>query len=471
MERRVEVAIIGAGSAGISALTEVRKKTEDFVIINSGPYGSTCARVACMPSKTLIEVANAYHCRKAFPEMGIQGAEKVLADLPAVLRHVRELRNGFVSGMLGITDELGDRNIPGKAEFIEPDLLRVGDLKVRASKVVIATGSSPIIPEEWKKFGDRIITNEELFEQEDLPPRLAVIGLGGTGLELGQALSRLGVRLSGFERSSSIGGITDPEVNECLLQAISREFPIYTDVSARLVDDGQAIRVEAGDSSVVVDKVLAAIGRRPNIESLGLDKFEVDMNDKGIPDYNPKSMQIGDLPVFLAGDVTGSRVLLHEAVDEGHIAGFNAVRDKNECFERRVPLSIIFSDPEIVLLGQGPKDLEPDEYITGKADFSNQSRAKMAQRNQGCLRLYAERKTGRLLGAEMAVPDGEHLGHFLAAAIQCRMTVYDMLKIPFYHPVVEEGLQSSLKHASKQLGEKSALEMLMCDSSPAKPLC
>lgn len=470
MKKRVEVAIIGAGSAGISALSEVQKITDDFVIINEGPYGSTCARVACMPSKALIEVANAYHRRKAYPTMGIKGTEALAADIPSVLHHVRQLRDGFVSGMVSITDKLGDRSISGRAEFLEPDLLQVGGQKIAASKIIIATGSRPIIPKEWEKLGNRILTSDLLFEQEDLPPRMAVIGLGGTGLELGQALSRLGVELSGFERAPSIGGLSDPRVNECFLQAVSEELPIHTEVSAQLKDEGGAIRVSTGTTSVVVDKVLAAVGRRPNIDRLGLERLGVEMDKKGIPEYNPQSLQIGDLPIFIAGDANGKRVLLHEAVDEGHIAGFNAVREQNECFERRVPLGIIFSDPEIVLVGQRPGHGLPDEHITGETDFRNQSRARMAQTNRGCLRLYADGQHGRLLGAEMAVPDGEHMGHFLAAAIQQHLTVFDLLKNPFYHPVVEEGLQSALNHAAKQLGRGSAVEMLMCESIPARPL-
>lgn len=470
MERRVEVAIIGAGSAGISALTEVQKKTDDFLVINEGPYGTTCARVACMPSKALIEAANAYHRRKAYPDMGIKGADALQADLPSVLRHVRQLRDGFVSGMVRITDKLGERSISGRAEFIGPNILQVGDRRIAAEKIIIATGSRPLIPEGWEKFGGQILTSDLLFEQEDLPSRMAVIGLGGTGLELGQALSRLGVEVSGFEKAPSVGGLSDARVNECFLQAVSEDFSIHTGVSAELESEGDAVRVTAGSTSVVVDKVLAAMGRLPNIDRLGLDRLGIETDDKGIPKYNPESLQIGDLPIYIAGDANGKRVLLHEAVDEGHIAGFNAARRENQCFQRRVPLGIVFSDPEIVLLGERPDNLQEGDYIIGEADFRSQSRALMARRNQGCMRLYFDRQQGRLLGAEMAVPDGEHMGHFLATAIQQEMTVFDLLKIPFYHPVVEEGLQSALKHAGKQLEGKSDVEMLMCESTPEDPL-
>lgn len=117
MTRKVDVAIVGAGTAGLAALRDVRNKTDDFVLINKPPYGTTCARVGCMPSKTLIAAANAFHNRTLLGEFGILGAEHLRADIPAVLARVRKLRDDFVSGVLNTTDDLGDRNIAGTARL------------------------------------------------------------------------------------------------------------------------------------------------------------------------------------------------------------------------------------------------------------------------------------------------------------------------------------------------------------------
>jgi len=464
------VAIIGAGSAGLSALQEVRKTTERFVIINDGPYGTTCARVACMPSKALIEVANAFQRRSVFGDMGIRGAESLRIDLPAALHRVRTLRDDFVSGILAYTDDLVERNIPGRARFLAPQLLAVGERRIAARKTIIATGSRPILPAEWRPYGNRMLTSDVLFEQENLPERLAVIGLGSTGLELAQALSRLGVEITGFESGRFIGGLSDPLVNECALHAISRDFPVHTGAQTEVAAEGDLIRVSAGRASVLVDRVLVSIGRRPNVDDLGLEQLGIELDEHGMPPFNPESMQVGDLPIFIAGDANGFRPLLHEALDEGRIAGYNAARDKVECFRRRTPLAITFSDPELVIVGERYAAVNDRDIVIGQTDFSRQSRARMAGNNRGCMRIYAARADGRLLGAEIAVPAGEHLGHLLSWAIQHRMTVFDVLKNPFYHPVIEEGLQTALKQVSKELGGKPAAELVLCHSSAAPGL-
>jgi dihydrolipoamide dehydrogenase len=184
MGRRCKVAIVGVGTAGLSALAVVRGQTEDFVIINDGPYGTTCARVGCMPSKALIEVAKGFHHRNAFANMGITGAEHLGVDVPAVLRRVRRLRDGFVQGVLRLTDGLGSRNIAGRARLLGPSAVEVNGERIEAERIIIASGSRPIVPKEWTALGDRLLTTDDLFEQADLPRRLAVIGLGAIGAEM-----------------------------------------------------------------------------------------------------------------------------------------------------------------------------------------------------------------------------------------------------------------------------------------------
>lgn len=463
MNESYDVAIIGAGSAGLSALREVRKQTDNFVLINDGPYGTTCARVGCMPSKALIEAAFAFHRRKALAAFGVAGAENLSVDIPAVLRRVRSLRDDFVGGMLKLTDDLGERSIPGRARFLEPQVLEVGERRLHAGKVIIATGSRPVVPGEWAAFGSRLLTSDDLFEQETLPSRMAVIGLGGLGSEIAQALARLGIEVTGFDAAEHIAGLSDARVNSQAVSLLRKEFSLQLGHAAEPVIQGERIRVSAGDESVVVDKVLVALGRRPNVDRMGLENLGVELDERGVPPFDSRTMQIADLPVYMAGDANSQLQLLHEAIDEGHIAGYNALRNEPACFERRVPLAIVFTDPGIAIVGQSLAELDQGETVIGEVDFAHQGRARMAEQNHGLLRVYADRSSGWLLGAEMCAPQGDHLAHLLALAVQRKLAVHELLRMPFYHPVLEEGLRTALRDAASKLGGASVPDLANCD--------
>jgi dihydrolipoamide dehydrogenase len=470
MNESYDVAIIGAGSAGLSALREVRKQTERFVLINDGPYGTTCARVGCMPSKALIEAAGAYHRRHALAAFGVSGADGLAVDIAAVLRRVRQLRDGFVDGVLKLTDALGERSIAGHARFVEPHVLAVGKRRIAARKIIIATGSRPVVPDAWAALGTRILTSDDLFEQKTLPSRMAVVGLGSLGMEMAQALARLGIDVAGFNTAAQLAGLSDPRVNEAAVALFREALTLHLGEAAELEAAGEQVRVRTGSREVLVDKVLVALGRRPNVDDLGLDKLGVTLDDKGMPPFDPLTLQVADLDVYIAGDANQQLPLLHEAADEGYVAGYNACRDAPACFERRTPLAIVFSDPNIAVVGQSYAQLDPAASLVGEADFSSQGRARMAIENYGLVRVYADKSTGRLLGAELCVAHGEHLAHLLAWAVQQKLTVQDVLRLPFYHPVIEEGLRTALRDLAGQIGEPPGADLANCKPSRADAL-
>jgi len=454
MEQQVDVAIIGAGSAGLYALGQVKRNTDSYVMVDGGELGTTCARVGCMPSKALIQIAEDFHRRSIFAREGITGGDALGVDIPEALEHVQDLRGIFVDKVLSSsTDEMGDEFIAENARFLEPDLLQVGERRIRAKRIVIATGSTPIVPAAWKTFGERILTTDEFFELEDLPASLAVIGLGVIGLELGQACQRLGVQVTGIDQLKVIGNLDDPKVNETAIQILGKEMPLWLGHPASIKEaaDGK-LRVSAGERHVEVDKVLVAIGRRPNLDTLGLDKAGIELNANGVPDYNPDTMQIGDKPVFIAGDVNYERQLLHEAADEGRIAGINAGTGTPVAFRRKTPLYITFSDPQIVMVGAGYSELDLDNTLVSDVPFGMLGRALIMGKNKGILRVYADKSSGRLLGATMIAPHGEHLGHLLNWCMEQALTVQQMVRMPFYHPVIEEALQPALRDLVRQTG-------------------
>jgi dihydrolipoamide dehydrogenase len=273
---------------------------------------------------------------------------------------------------------------------------------------------------------------------------VAVIGLGTIGLELGQSLHRLGVEVTGFDLLETIAGAQDPEVSKCAIELMGKEFPIHLGKAAEIAEAGDKLRVTAGEDGVLVDRVLCSIGRVPNLEGLGLENLGVALDTRGIPEYDRSSMQVGDLPVFVAGDVNGERQILHEAGDEGKIAGYNAARDEIASFRRKVPLFVNFCDPNICAVGARWNDLAPETTAVGQINFAPVGRALIMGKNRGVLRVYADKKSGVILGAEMIGPKGENLAHLLCWCIEQGLTVGRLLRMPFYHPVIEEALQAAL---------------------------
>ncbi len=160
----------------------------------------------------------------------------------------------------------------------------------------------------------------------------------------------------------------------------------------------------------------------------------------------------GNSPVFVAGDVNNTLTVLHEAVDEGKIAGDNAGRfPEIKEGSRRTPMTVVFTDPQLAVVGQSWKELQGRKFVTGKVSFEGQGRSRVMLQNQGCLHLYADPSSGCLLGMEAVGPRVEHLAHLLAWSHQQQMTIPDMLSMPFYHPVIEEGLRTALRSVREQL--------------------
>lgn len=455
MERKVDVAIIGAGTAGLSAMGQVRRAKKSFVLINGGELGTTCARVGCMPSKALIQVAHDLHRREIFEREGIDGGEALTANLPEVLEHVRDLRDILVDRVLAnSTDQMDEEFIEGYARFSAPGVLQVGEDTIHAGSVVIASGTRPVVPPAWRDFDDRIITSDSLFELEDLPDAVAVVGLGVIGLEIGQALSYLGVSVTGFDQLETIAGLSDPSAKQTAIELMERSFPIRLGHRAELSEEDGRIRVSAGEHSAVVDKVLAAMGRQSNVDWLGIEKASVALDQDGTPIFDKHTMQCGDSRVFIAGDISGTDQVLHEATDEGRIAGYNAARGESLAFRRRTRMAITFTSPNICTIGASLDDLDEDTIAIGEMRLGPVGRALIMGANRGIIRVYAEKATGVLLGATLVAERGENLAHLIAWCISEKMTVPQILRKPFYHPTMEEALQGALRDVLHKLDLK-----------------
>lgn len=460
-QQNVDVAIIGTGTAGMSAYRAALRHTDSIALIESGQYGTTCARVGCMPSKLLIAAADAAHSVREAQQFGVDAA-LLRVDGVAVMNRVRSERDRFVGHVLGAVESWdAEHRVRGTAHLLDDHRIAIGDdLILTADRIVIATGSRPNVPPAWAdNLGDRLIVNDDVFDWEDLPRSVAVVGAGVIGLELAQALSRLGVRVRLFGRAGQVGPLTDPDLKRVAATIFADEYPFHPDAAIELLTrDGDEVVVDWSDGGLPqserFDFVLAATGRVPNTDRLGLENTQLPLNARGIPHYDRTTGQIGSSHVFIAGDAANDLPLLHEAADEGKIAGDNAGRFPDvRVHPRRALLSVVFCDPQIALVGATYAQLTAANtaFASGAVSFDDQGRARVIGKGKGLLHVYGERGTGRFLGAEMVGPAAEHLAHLLAWALHSGQTVQAMLDSPFYHPVIEEGVRTSLRQLDRAL--------------------
>ena len=457
-----DVAIIGAGTAGMSAYRAALAHTRKVLVIESGPYGTTCARVGCMPSKLLIAAAEAAHAITHAGRFGVHGGA-LRVDGAAVMARVRSERDRFVGFVVDAVEQWpAEHRLRGRAHFVDDHTLEVdGHTRVVASRIVIATGSRPAVPDPWRgELAERLIVNDDVFDWATLPRSVAVLGAGVIGLELAQALHRLGVRVRLYGRSDRVGPLTDPALQALARDVFARELPMtlaVPNLTPSRDGDGVRIRCTTPDGQVQEEHfewLLCATGRRPNVDALALAATTLPLDPAGLPVFDRRTGQIGNAAVFIAGDVLDDRPLLHEAADEGRIAGDNAGRFPDvRVRPRRTPLAVVFSEPQIMLAGASHAELRESgmAFETGGVSFEDQGRSRVIGRNQGALQVYGERNSGRFLGAEMIGPAAEHIGHLLAWSVQRGDTVQQMLDSPFYHPVIEEGLRTALRHLQRAL--------------------
>ncbi|NWO08182.1 MAG: dihydrolipoyl dehydrogenase [Alteromonadaceae bacterium] len=476
-KREVDVAIIGAGTAGLVAYRQAARVTDKVVLIEGEQYGTTCARVGCMPSKLLIAAAESAQSASESSVFGVHTGD-VRVDGKAVMERVRRERDRFVAPVVKSAQALPEAHrLMGHARFVGSHRLVVGEhTEVSARRIVIATGSRPHIPAPFKGAKDRLIVNDDVFDWQDLPESVAVFGPGVIGLELGQALSRLGVRVRMFGVDGSIGGLQDQKILSRARSIFGEELELCLSAKTEKIartDQGVAITFsEEGGAATArtetFDYLLAATGRRPNIDHLDIQNAGIELDENGMPEFDPYTLQCGDSHIFIAGDVNNDRPLLHEAADEGRIAGKNAgAWPEVRTGLRKTPMSVVFSDPQIARVGLTLAQVGErcrGCFAVGEVSFDNQGRSRVMAKNAGLLRVYGEHGSGLFMGAEMLGPEAEHLAHLLAWAAQQRMTVKAMLEMPFYHPVIEEGLRTALKELNRnlQMGPEQGDECMEC---------
>lgn len=359
-----DIIIIGAGTAGISAYKEAVKYTKNLLIINDGPWDTTCARVGCMPSKVLISTANRM--------FDIQNAQEVALDVSAkintdqVMQHVQTLRDRFTQATLKDVEQWpAEYKISGKAHFIDAQTVEVNGKQYQSKSFILAVGSTPNYDQTWKQeLGNRLITTDQIFELKTLPKSIAVIGSGVIALEIAQALHRLGVETTIFARSKRIGILTSSKLQQLAQKELGKELKILFEIlpsEVKCNSEGVILnyKLEEKEKTLKVEYVLVATGRSSLLDTLKLENIDDSFKDIKSLRINAKTKQLETYPIFIVGDAYTSTPLQHEAAHEGKKVVHNCLNyPQINSIKTLTPLGIVFSDPEMAIVGQSSKQLK-----------------------------------------------------------------------------------------------------------------
>ncbi len=275
-----DVAIVGAGSAGLPAYREVLKAGLKPLLIEGGPHGTMCARVGCMPSKLLIAAAQSVADMRHADGFGIRLDGPPRVDGAAVMDRVRRERDRFVGFVVDDVRAMPpEHRLDAPVEFLRDGVLRAGDgREVHARRVILATGTRPNVPDLYRPLGDLAIVNDDVFDWRDLPRSVLVVGSGVIGVELGLALARLGVRVRVLNRSGSFAHLADPQVRAAAVALLAPELSLVQNarVASACREGDQAVvgwSADGGPETVErFDRVLLTAGRSPALDALRLER-------------------------------------------------------------------------------------------------------------------------------------------------------------------------------------------------------
>ncbi len=448
LERSFDLAVIGAGSAGFSAAITAAETGAKVALIGYGTIGGTCVNVGCVPSKAIIRAVETLQFAKASRRFdGIQVSAK-LVDWAAVMRQkqslVEELRQAKYIDVLPNYDTI--TYIQGAAQFHPDGGLQVENKTIKASKIILATGSRPHIPDidgldtvDW-------LDSTTALELETLPESLTIIGGGYIGVELAQIFARVGVKTTIITRRGLLPD-AEPEISKALtgffrdegitvLQGLSYLSVEQTldQVNVMVSKDGKPVKISA-------ERLLLATGRAPNTQSLKLANAGIKTDQRGgvLVDDQMRSSRAG---VFAAGDVTGLDQFVYMAAYGAKLAAKNAMGSSLSYNNQAMP-AVVFSDPQIASVGlsEAMAKAKGIDVVTSVLGLENLPRALAARDTRGLIKLVAERDSKKLLGAHIIAPEGADSIQTAAMAIKMGMTYVDLGEMIFPYLTTVEGLK------------------------------
>ncbi|MER9254969.1 dihydrolipoyl dehydrogenase [Mesorhizobium sp. M0598] len=450
--------VIGAGPGGYVCAIRAGQLGIDTVIVEAGRPGGTCLNVGCIPSKALIHAAEEFqklsHMAGGKSPLGITVTAPSL-DLAATIAWKDGIVSRLNNGVAGLLKKAGVKTVHGWATFRDGKTVAVeteiGMQVIRAETVVIATGSAPVeLPS--LPFGGPVISSTEALALSEVPERLAVVGGGYIGLELGIAFAKLGARVTVVEALPRVLAQYDAELTRPVVKRLA-ELGIEVLVNAKakgLSTKRDALLVETNggkNGKIAADKMLVTVGRKPVTEGWGLEQIDLDMAGPFIRiDDQCRSSMRG---IFAIGDVTGEPMLAHRAMEQGEMVA-EIVAGHKRSWDRRAIPAVCFTDPELVTAGLSPEEAKTrGEIKVGLFPFTANGRAMTKLGEDGFVRVVARADNHLVLGIQAVGQGVSELSTAFGLALEMGATLEDIAGTIHAHPTQGEGFQEA---ALKALG-------------------
>ena len=439
---RADLCVIGAGSGGLTVAAGAGRMGARVVLIERGKMGGDCLNYGCVPSKSLIAAGHAAQTFREAARYGIASVEPEV-DFARVRDHVRGVIAAIApNDSAERFESLGVRVIRGHGRFTGPDCVVAGDCEIRARRYVVATGSSPLVPPIPGLADAPFLTNETVFDNDRKPDRLLVIGAGPIGMEMAQAHRRLGARVTVVGRSRPFAK-DDPEtaaVALARLRAEGVEFVLDGAVAAvKRTARGVAATVERGGESARIEgsHLLVAVGRRANMDGLGLAEAGIEAGPRSIP--VDSGLRTANRKVFAIGDVAGPYQFTHMASYQAGIVIRRALFRLPAKVDYRAVPWCTYTDPEVAQVGLSEakaREKAPDCRVV-RWPFAENDRAQAERRTEGLVKVVTTRR-GRVLGASIAAARAGEMILPWALMIRGRLKIGVMASTVAPYPTLSE---------------------------------
>ncbi|MBS3902774.1 MAG: dihydrolipoyl dehydrogenase [Anaplasmataceae bacterium] len=440
---RFDIAIIGAGPGGYVSAIKAAQTGKKVALIDKGPLGGTCLNVGCIPTKTLLAGAEILHKIKLAEDFGITTGSisfdyaKMKARKDSVIDSIRKSLGGLL-----LANQI--KIFRGTAEFISPQELKIkgeDNLHIFSEKIIIASGSEPTDIKAFPCDHKKIYNSTSILEMTALPKTLGVIGGGYIGCEFASLYADLGVKVIILEALPSIVSLQGKAIAEALTKGfVKKGIDIRTNVIVEGIDetgDGLSIRLKGGDT-VLCDRALVSIGRRIVSKELNLNASGVLTDERGTILVDD-TMQTNVPGIYAIGDVTGKAMLAHVASHQGIVAAVNCCGGHAVMHYDAIP-AVIFTNPEIATIGMTQEQaLEAGFQISiGKFPFQALGKSIASRETEGFSQIVSEKKTGRILGAQVVGHEASVLIAEMALAMANEITIEALSDTIHAHPTVSE---------------------------------